>query len=66
MIELAWLWVRYQPHSALTLWFQDRCANAKNKRARRVAIVALARKLLIALWKYLEEDIVPEGAILKA
>jgi transposase len=65
MIELAWMWVRYQPTSALTRWYQERYVRGKNKRSRRVGIVALARKLLIALWKYLEQDLVPEGAILK-
>ena len=65
MIELAWLWVRWQPRSALTLWFKERYQQGGNKRSRRVGIVALARKLLIALWKYVEQDIVPEGAILR-
>lgn len=64
MIELAWLWLRWQPDSALTHWYLERYAGTK--RSRRKGIVALARKLLIALWKYLEYDIVPEGAILKA
>ncbi|MBL7115170.1 MAG: IS110 family transposase [Kiritimatiellae bacterium] len=64
MIELAWLWLRWQPDSALTHWYLERYAGTK--RSRRKGIVALARKLLIALWKYLEQDIVPEGAILKA
>lgn len=65
MIELAWYWVRYQSKSSLSLWFQERFGKG-SKRMRRVGIVALARKLLIALWKYLEKGIVPEGAILKA
>lgn len=64
-IELAWCWVRYQPQSQLTQWFQNRWGGG-TKRMRRVGIVALARKLLIALWKYLEEGVVPEGAVLKA
>ncbi|HEV2153736.1 IS110 family transposase, partial [Bradyrhizobium sp.] len=51
-IELAWLWLRHQPDSALSRWFRDRIANA-GKRAKRVAIVALARKLIVALWRYL-------------
>lgn len=66
MIELAWLWVRWQPESALTRWFIDRFVLPNDKRSKRKGIVALARKLLIALWKYLEYDIVPEGAIMKA
>jgi transposase len=66
MIELAWNWVRWQPNSALTRWFLDRFVRNGTKRSKRKGIVALARKLLIALWKYLEQDIVPEGAILKA
>lgn len=66
MIELAWGWVRWQPDSALTQWFKDRCMAENTSRAKRKAIVALARKLLVALWKYVEQDIVPEGAILKS
>lgn len=61
-IEMAWLWVRWQPNSALSHWFCRRFAGG-GKRMRRVGIVALARKLLIALWKYLEHGVVPEGAI---
>jgi transposase len=64
MVELAWLWVRYQPGSMLTLWFQKRFGSG-GKRMRRIGIVALARKLLIALWRYLETGVIPEGAILK-
>jgi len=66
MIELAWLWIRYQPNSELTKWFVDKYVAGGSKRARRKGIVALARKLLIALWKYVELDIVPEGAVLTA
>lgn len=65
MIELAWGWVRWQPESALTRWYYDRYVLNGTSRSKRKGIVALARKLLIALWKYLEQDIVPEGAILK-
>jgi transposase len=63
MVELAWMWLRHQPNSALSLWYQRRfgCGNA---RSRKVGIVALARKLLVALWKYLEHGEVPEGATL--
>jgi transposase len=66
MIELAWGWVRWQPGSALTHWFIDRYVRGGTSRSKRKGIVALARKLLVALWKYVELDIVPEGAVLKA
>src|ERR1700749_362551 len=65
MIELAWFWLRHQPDSALSRWFHNRVGTAKG-RVRRIAIVALARKLLVALWRYVTQGIVPEGAILKA
>ncbi|MCH8931419.1 MAG: IS110 family transposase [Proteobacteria bacterium] len=65
MIELAWLWLRWQPDSALSQWFNRRFAHG-GKRMRRVGIVALARKLLIALWRYVEHGVIPEGAVLKA
>ena len=65
MIELAWLWLRWQPDSALSQWFKRRFAHG-GKRMRRVGIVALARKLLIALWRYVEHGVLPEGALLKA
>ncbi len=65
MIELAWMWLRHQPDSALSHWFRDRVGNLKG-RPRRIAIVALARKLLIALWRYVETGLVPTGAKLKA
>ena len=64
-IELAWLWLRHQPESELSRWFHTRTANA-GKRARRVAIVALARKLIVALWRYLTTGLVPAGATMKA
>ncbi|WP_256467456.1 IS110 family transposase [Bradyrhizobium sp. 139] len=64
-IELAWLWLRHQGDSALSRWFRTRTANA-GKRAKRIAIVALARKLIVALWRYLTTGLVPEGAIMKA
>jgi transposase len=64
MIELAWLWSRHQPDSPLSVWFHDRVGKLKG-RIRRITIVAVARKLLIALWRYLENGLVPEGAILK-
>jgi transposase len=65
MIELAWLWLRYQPESALSQWFNRRFAHG-GKRMRRIGIVALARKLLIALWRYVEWGEIPKGAMLKA
>ena len=65
MIELAWLWLQWQPDSALSQWFKRRFAHA-GKRMRRIGIVALARKLLIALWRYVEWGVIPEGAVLKA
>ncbi len=65
MIELAWLWLRWQPDSALSQWFNRRFADG-GKRMRRIGIVALARKLLIALWRYTEHGVIPEGAVLKA
>jgi transposase len=64
-IELAWLWVRHQPDSTLTQWFRQRTANA-SRRIKRIAIVALARKLIVALWRYLTTGLVPEFAVLKA
>jgi transposase len=65
LVEIAWCWLRYQPDSALARWWQARCAKSRG-RTRKVAIVALARKLLVALWRYLEHGLIPEGAILKA
>jgi transposase len=64
-IELAWSWVRRQPTSALSQWYRARFG-AGGPRQRRVGIVAVARKLLIALWRYLETGLLPEGAVLKA
>jgi transposase len=65
MVELAWLWLRYQPDSTLSIWFRERVGAIKG-RIRRITIVALARKLLVALWRYLETGVVPQGAVLKA
>ncbi len=62
MIQAAWLWVRHQPDSALTQWFHERTAG-QSKRTRCIMIVALARKLAIALWRYLETGLIPEGAV---
>lgn len=62
-IQLAWNWVRWQPHSALTQWY--RAQFGRGKRARRIGIVAVARRLVIALWRYVTTGVVPAGAILK-
>jgi transposase len=64
-VELAWLWRRHQPDSALSRWFAARTANA-SKRIKRIAIVALARKLIVALWRYLTSGLVPDQAVMKA
>lgn len=64
LVELAWGWLHRQPHSALTQWFNRRFANS-GKRMRRVGIVALARRLAIALWRFLSDGVIPEGARLK-
>jgi transposase len=61
-VEIAWCWLRYQPQSALSQWYGRRWG-AGNSRQRRIGIVALARKLLVALWRYLETGAVPEGAV---
>ena len=65
MIQLAWLWLRHQPRSALTLWFEDRMERNGSRR-RKTTIVALARKLLVALWKYVTAGVVIEGAMIRA
>jgi transposase len=62
-IECAWMWTLHQPGSALTQWWQKRFAGG-GRRVRRIGIVALARKLMVALWRYLKEDLIPEGAVL--
>ncbi len=64
MIELGWLWLQFQPDSALSIWFRERVGDRKG-RVRRIAIVAMARKLLVALWRYLETGLVPVGAVFK-
>ena len=63
-IEIAWGWLRFQPRSRLSLWFQERFGKS-GSRSRRIGIVALARKLLVSLWRYLETGEVPDGAELK-
>jgi len=64
-IETAWGWLRYQPESRLSRWYQARFGRG-GTRARKVGIVALARKLLVELWRYLEHGVIPDGAVLKA
>ena len=63
MVQLAWLWLRHQPQSALARWFNER---TKGGVGRKTAIVALARKLLVALWKYVSAGVVIEGAVMKS
>jgi len=65
LVELAWLWLRYQPDSALAAWFRSRTGSVGG-RMRKVMIVALARKLLVALWRFCRHGVLPEGATLKA
>jgi transposase len=62
-IEIAWCWLRFQPQSELSLWFQRRFGNG-GKRARRIGIVALARRLLVSLWRFTDQGVVPAGAML--
>jgi transposase len=64
-LELAWLWLRHQPDSALARWFHERVGAGKG-RVRKTMIVAMARKLMIALWKFLTLGVVPEGAVVKS
>ena len=64
MVELAWLWTRYQPAAAQVCWFRERVGST-GRRVRKVMVVALARKLLIALWRFVTDGLVPEGAVLK-
>jgi transposase len=64
MIELAWLWQRYQPGSAEVNWFRGR-VNGTGARMRKVMVVALARKLLIALWRFATQGVIPGGAVMK-
>ena len=63
-VEMAWVWNRFQPRSKLSRWYQERFEGG-GKRMRRIGIVALARRLLIALWRYLEHGVIPEGARLR-
>jgi transposase len=64
MVELAWQWLRHQPGSALSRWFHDRVGGERG-RIRKIVIVAVARKLFVALWRYVRHGVVPEGAVLK-
>ena len=64
-VEIGWCWLRFQPQSKLSQWFNKRFTSG-GKRMRRIGIVALARKLLISLWRYLEHGVVPEGATVKS
>ena len=63
MIQMAWLWIKHQPKSAIAQWFVQR-TDGQSGRIKRIMIVAVARKLAIALWRYLEQGLVPQGAIL--
>ena len=65
MVELAWTWLRWQPDSALSVWFRAR-VGAMGGRIKKVLIVALARKLLVALWRYVKDGVIPDGARMKA
>jgi transposase len=65
LIQLAWLWLRYQPGSALAIWFRERVGTLQG-RTRRIAIVAMARKLLITLWRYVETGVTPDGVAIRA
>ena len=64
MVEIAWLWLRYQPDSHLTKWFLSKWGPGC-KRARLIGIVALARRLFISLWRFVEQGVVPPGAVFK-
>jgi transposase len=65
MVELAWMWLRWQPDSALSVWFRAR-VGAMGGRIKKIMIVALARKLLVALWRYAKDGVIPDGAKMKA
>ncbi len=64
-VEMAWLWLRHQPDSKLSRWFHER-VNGAHGRLKKIMIVALARKLIIALWRYLTTGLVPSDAVCKA
>ena len=63
LVELSWLWIRYQPNSSITKWFNARYAG-QSKRVKRIGIVGVARRLMIQLWHFLEQDVDPPGAII--
>ena len=65
MDELAWGWLRFQPASALSQWYERRFGSGPS-RLRRIGIVALARKLLVAIWRFVAQGVVPEGALLRS
>ena len=65
MVQLAWLWLQHQPTSALSRWFKER-VKQNGGRGKKATIVALARKLLVALWKFVSSGVVIEGAAMKA
>jgi transposase len=65
LVQLSWLWLKHQRHSALSRWYHQRVGAKPSRRTKRVFIVALARKLLVALWRYVTQGVVPEGAVLK-
>lgn len=65
LVELSWFWVRHQPESVITTWFKQR-TEGQGKRHKRTMIVAVARRLAIALWRYLKDGVVPEGAVFKS
>jgi len=64
LVQMAWRWLRYQPDSAITIWFKQRCGTRGDRLIRKRAIVAVARKLLVALWRYARTGLVPTGAVL--
>ena len=64
VVELAWLWQRYQPGAGPVCWFRERVRGA-GSRMRKIMVVALARKLLLALWRFVRDGVMPEGAVLK-
>lgn len=65
LVQLAWQWRRHQPRSALAQWYETRFGGG-GPRAKRIGIVALARKLWIALWRYVTQGVIPDGVVLKA
>ena len=65
LVEVAWTWVEHQPDSPITQWFRRRAPKGASPRLRRIAIVAVARKLAVALWYYLNDGVVPQGARMK-